>query len=44
MRLALKSYIKGYNKPSLHGEEEVGRTLEEGLEIAAGWRPTAMTA
>lgn len=32
--LALKSYIKGYNKPSLHGEEEVGRTLEEGLEIA----------
>lgn len=34
MRLALKSYIKGYNQPSLHGEEEVGRTLEEGLEIA----------
>lgn len=33
MRLALKSYIKGYNKPSLHGEEEVGRTLEEGLEV-----------
>ena len=33
MRLALKSYIKGYNKPSLHGEDEVGRTLEEGLEI-----------
>ncbi len=34
MRLALKSYIKGYNQPSLHGEDEVGRTLEEGLEIA----------
>ena len=34
MRLALKSYIKGYNKPSLHGEDEVGRTLEEGLTIA----------
>ena len=34
MRLALKSYIKGYNHPSLHGEDEVGRTLEEGLEIA----------
>ena len=34
MRLALKSYIKGYNTPSLHGEEEVGRTLEEGLTIA----------
>ena len=34
MRLALKSYIKGYNRPSLHGEEEAGRTLEEGLTIA----------
>ena len=34
MRLALKAYIKGYNRPSLHGEDEVGRTLEEGLEIA----------
>lgn len=34
MRLALKSYIKGYNQPSLHGEGEVGRTLEEGIEIA----------
>lgn len=33
MRLALKTYIKGYNRPSLHGEEEAGRTLEEGLEI-----------
>lgn len=34
MRLALKSYIKGYNQPSYRGEEEVGRTLEEGVEIA----------
>ena len=34
MRLALKTYIKGYNCPSLHGDGEVGRTLEEGLEIA----------
>lgn len=34
MRLALKAYMKGYNQPSLHGEDEVGRTLEEGLEIA----------
>ncbi|MBQ9852373.1 MAG: FAD-dependent oxidoreductase [Ruminiclostridium sp.] len=34
MRLALKAYIKGYNAPSLHGEEEVGRTLEEGIEMA----------
>ena len=33
MRLALKSYIKGYNHPSLHGDGEVGRTLEEGLKI-----------
>ena len=24
MRLALKSYIKGYNQPSLHGEDEGG--------------------
>ena len=34
MRLALKAYIKDYNTPSLHGEGEVGRTLEEGLEMA----------
>ena len=33
MRLALKTYLKGYNHPSLHGEDEVGRTLEEGVEI-----------
>ena len=34
MRLGLKSYIKGYNNPSLTGEEEVGRTVEEAVEIA----------
>ena len=34
MRLGLKSYIKGLNKPSLDGEEEAGRTLEEGIKIA----------
>ncbi len=34
MRLALKSYIKGYNQPSYRGEDEAGRTLEEGVEIA----------
>lgn len=34
MRLALKAYMKDYNTPSLHGEDEVGRTLEEGLEMA----------
>ncbi|MBQ9851652.1 MAG: FAD-dependent oxidoreductase [Ruminiclostridium sp.] len=34
MRLALKSYIKDYNTPSLSGQEEAGRTLAEGLAIA----------
>ena len=34
MRLALKSYIKGYNHPSLHGEDEVMPDVEEGLTIA----------
>lgn len=33
IRLSLKSYIKALNKASLHGEEEAGRTLEEGLQI-----------
>lgn len=34
MRLGLKSYIKGFHKASLTGEEEAGRTLEEGIRIA----------
>lgn len=34
MRLGLKSYIKGFNKSSLSGEEETGRTLEEGVRIS----------
>ena len=34
MRLGLKTYIKDYDKATLTGEEEVGRTLEEGIEIA----------
>lgn len=34
MRLALKSYMKGFNKASFDGSEEVGRTLEEAIEIA----------
>ena len=34
MRLGLKSYIKGFNRSSLHGEDEAGRTLEEGVRIA----------
>ena len=34
MRLGLKTYIKDYDKATLTGEEEVGRTLEEGVEIS----------
>ncbi len=34
MRLALKSFMKGFNKASFDGSEEVGRTLEEAIEIA----------
>jgi 2-enoate reductase len=34
IRLGLKSYMKGFNRPSLTGEEEAGRTLEEGVRIA----------
>lgn len=34
IRMGMKSYIKGFNKPSLFGDEEVGRTIEEACEIA----------
>lgn len=34
MRLGLKSFVKGFERASLTGEEEAGRTLEEGIEIA----------
>ncbi len=34
MRLGLKTYIKDYDKATLNGDEEVGRTLEEGVEIS----------
>ncbi|MEY8337638.1 FAD-dependent oxidoreductase [Lachnospiraceae bacterium 62-35] len=34
MRLGLKSFVKGIECASLTGEEEAGRTLEEGIEIA----------
>ncbi len=34
MRMGLKSYIKGFNQPSLTGEEEAGRTIEEALQAA----------
>ena len=30
----MKSWIKGFNKPSLFGDEEAGRTIEEACEIA----------
>lgn len=34
MRLGLKTYIRDYDKATLTGEGEVGRTLEEGIEIS----------
>ena len=34
MRLGLKTFVKGFEQASLDGEEEIGRTLEEGIEIA----------
>ncbi|MDO5297146.1 MAG: FAD-dependent oxidoreductase [bacterium] len=34
MRIALKSYMKDFDKASFTGEEEVGRTLEEAIAIA----------
>ena len=33
VRLGLKSYVKAFNKASLTGEEEAGRTLEEGIRV-----------
>ncbi len=33
MRLGLKTYIRDYDKATLTGEDEAGRTLEEGVEI-----------
>ena len=34
MRLGLKTYVRGFGRASLSGEQEAGRTLEEGVEIA----------
>lgn len=34
MRLGLKTFVKDFEKATLTGEEEVGRTLEEGIQIA----------
>lgn len=34
IRMGLKWWMKGFNKPSLWGHEEVGRTVEDAIEIA----------
>lgn len=34
MRIALKSFMKDFDKASFDGKEEVGRTLEEAIQIA----------
>lgn len=34
MRMGLKSYMKGFNQPSLDGSDEAGRTIEESIEAA----------
>ncbi len=34
MRLGLKSFMEGFNRSTLSGENEAGRTLEESIEIA----------
>lgn len=33
-RMCMKTYMAGYNKSSLDGADEVGRTIEEAVEIA----------
>lgn len=34
MRLGLKTFVKEFEQATLTGEEEIGRTIEEGVEIA----------
>ena len=34
IRMCMKTYMAGYNKATLTGEDEVGRTIEEAVEIA----------
>jgi 2-enoate reductase len=34
MRMCMKTYMAGYNKSTLTGEKEVGRTIEDAVEIA----------
>lgn len=34
IRLSVVGFLKGWNAPSLNGEDEVGRTFEESIEVA----------
>lgn len=34
IRMGMKSYIKGFHRPSLFGDEEAGRSIEEACQIA----------
>lgn len=34
IRLGMKTYMKGFNQASLHGDNEVGRTIEESVKVA----------
>lgn len=34
IRMCMKTYMKDYNKATMTGEDEVGRTIEEAIEIA----------
>ena len=34
MRLGMKSYMKGFNRASITGEPEVGRTIEDAVRVA----------
>ena len=34
MRMCMKTFMAGYNKSTLTGENEVGRSIEEAVEIA----------
>ena len=44
MRLGLKTFVKGFEKATLTGEDEAGRTLEEGIQIAKLLESYGMTA
>ena len=44
MRLGLKTFVKGFEKATLTGEDEAGRMLEEGIQIAKLLESYGMTA